>query len=57
MIGYKKHSGGFIRGPPSGVFKIPPVKHVVLPYPTTATHTVNYYITTTGNPSLPSNTA
>ena len=23
MIGYKKHSGGFIRGPPSGVFKIP----------------------------------
>jgi hypothetical protein len=25
MIGYKKHSGGFIRGPPSGVFKIPPL--------------------------------
>jgi hypothetical protein len=23
MIGYKKHSGGFIRGPPSVVFKIP----------------------------------
>ena len=25
MIGYKKHSGGFIRGPHSGVFKIPPL--------------------------------
>jgi hypothetical protein len=44
MIGYKKHSGGFIRGPPSGVFKIPQLTTVKPKF-----IIVHYYGTRSGN--------